>query len=52
MVAHDGSGIIQEVRYLVVILAVRNNLVEEIDIVASACFDQLLFDGGALVAWY
>lgn len=48
MVSHDGGGIIQEVAYLVVILAIRDDLLQQVDIVSPACFDQLLFDGGAL----
>ncbi len=51
VVAHDSRRVVQEVGYLIVVLAVGDDLLEQVDIIPAAGFDQLLLDGGTLFFW-
>ena len=48
VVAHDGGGVVEQVGYLVVVFAVGDDLLEQIDVIPAAGLDQLLLHGGAL----
>ena len=48
VVAHDGGGVVEYVGYFVIALAIGDNLGQEVDVVPSAGFDELLLYGGTL----
>ena len=48
VVAHDGGGVVEQVGYLVVVLAVGDDLLGQVDVIPAAGLDQLLLHGGAL----
>lgn len=48
VVSHDGRGVVQDVRYLIVVLAVGDDLLQQVDVIPAAGLDELLLYGGSL----